>query len=227
MKLWITFTQEVNGIFFGVMIMLELPVYDRQGKTVEKISFDESCLGSFVNYELMHQAVVMFEANQRLGTHYTKNRRAVICRKGKPFRQKGTGNARMGYNGRVGSRGGAVAHGPKPRDYRKDMPVKARKAALRSALLGKLRDGEVMVMSGMVPESPRTKEIASAMKCLKIEKSCLFVTLEKSDVMVKSVRNIQEANVMPLSDLHTYAVLKPQKIVMSKDALLAIPEELK
>ena len=213
--------------YFGVMIMFELPVYNRQGETVEKISFDESCLGSFVNYELMHQAVVMYEANQRLGTHYTKNRRAIICRKGKPFRQKGTGNARMGYNGRVGSRGGAVAHGPKPRDYRKDMPAKARKAALKSALLGKFRDNEVLVMTDMVPSTPKTKEIATAMKNLKIEKSCLFVTLGNNDAMVKSVRNISSAEVLPLSDLHTYAVLRPQKVVISKEALLAIPEELK
>ena len=207
--------------------MFELPVYNRQGETVEKISFDESCLGSFVNYELMHQAVVMYEANQRLGTHYTKNRRAIICRKGKPFRQKGTGNARMGYNGRVGSRGGAVAHGPKPRDYRKDMPAKARKAALKSAFLGKLRDNEIVVMADMVPSAPKTKEIATALKNLKIEKSCLFVTLGNNETMVKSVRNICSAEVLPLSDLHTYAVLRPQKVVISKEALLAIPEELK
>lgn len=208
--------------------MFELSVYNSQGEVAEKISFDEKCLGEFVNYELMHQAIVMYEANQRLGTHYTKNRRAIICRKGKPFKQKGTGNARMGYRGRVGSRGGARAHGPKPRDYRKTMTVQARRLALKSALLGKLRDGEVLVISDdITPTTPKTKIINSVLRKLKVEKSCLMITRERNEVMWKSVRNIEGAAILPLSDLHAYAVLKPNQIVITKSALLAIPQELK
>ncbi len=207
--------------------MTELPVYDRSGKEVEKINFDESCLGKFVNYELMHQAVVMFEANQRLGTHSVKTRRNVMCRKGKPFRQKGTGRARQGFGARVGSRGGAVSMGPQPREYRKDMPKKARRAALRSALLGKLRDGEVVVVSDLSFDAPKTKEMAAALNNLNVGKSCLVVIKAEDKNVYKSVRNIPAADVSPLSGLHTYGVLKPSKIVITKEALTAIPEELK
>lgn len=207
--------------------MTELPVYDRSGKEVEKINFDESCLGKFVNYDLMHQALVMFEANQRLGTHSVKTRRTVMCRSGKPFRQKGTGRARQGLAARVGSRGGAVAMGPQPREYRKTMPKKARRTALKSALLGKLRDGEIVVVSDLSLEAPKTKEMAATFNNLNIKKSCLVVTKAEDKVVFKSVRNLAGAEVAPLSGLNTYGVLKPNKILITKDALVAIPEELK
>lgn len=207
--------------------MIELPVYDRSGKEVEKISFDESCLGKFVNYTLMHQAVVMYEANQRAGTHSTKNRREMICRSGKPFRQKGTGRARQGYACRVGSRGGAVAHGPKPRDYTKDMPKKARRAALKSAILGKLRDGDFVVVDSLAMDAPKTKVMAGVFESLKVESSCLVVTKCADSNVWKSVRNITKAQMSPLKQLTTYNVLKPKQVVITKEALLAIPEEFK
>ena len=206
--------------------MIELPVYDRSGKEVEKISFDDSCLGKFVNYTLVHQAVVMFEANQRAGTHSTKNRREMICRSGKPFRQKGTGRARQGYACRVGSRGGAVAHGPKPRDYTKDMPKKARRAALKSAILGKLRDGEFVVVDSLSMEAPKTKEAASVFKNLNIESSCLVVTRDADQILWKSVRNLPKVQMSPLKSLTTYNVLKPKQVLITKEALMAISEEL-
>ncbi len=206
--------------------MIELPVYDRSGKEIEKISFDDSCLGKFVNYTLVHQAVVMFEANQRAGTHSTKNRREMICRSGKPFRQKGTGRARQGYACRVGSRGGAVAHGPKPRDYTKDMPKKARRAALKSAILGKLRDGEFVVVDSLSMEAPKTKEAASVFKNLNIESSCLVVTRDADQILWKSVRNLPKVQMSPLKSLTTYNVLKPKQVLITKEALMAISEEL-
>jgi large subunit ribosomal protein L4 len=207
---------------------MELSVYNRSGVAVEKLNFDENVLGNYINYDLLHQAVVAFEANQRLGTHYTKNRRAVICRKGKPFRQKGTGNARMGYRGRVGSRGGARAHGPKPRDYRQELPAKSRRAALKSALLGKFRDNEIVVVADLLASAaPKTQTVAKFLRHLKIDKSCLFITAKHDVNIYKSVRNIQDASVLPLSDIHAYAVLKPTRVVITKDALLAIPQEFK
>lgn len=207
--------------------MIELPVYDRSGKEVEKVQFDDSCLGKFINYELIHQALVMYEANQRTGTHSVKTRRTVVCRAAKPFRQKGTGRARMGYGGRVGSKGGAVAHGPKPRDHRKDMPKKARRAALRSALLGKFRDGEIKVVCDLNLSAPKTKEIASAFKNLQIEKSVLVVLNKQDENVFKSARNIARAEISELSGLNIYNVLKPQQILITKEALQAIPQELK
>lgn len=209
--------------------MIELPVYDRSGKEVEKINFDETCLGKFINYDLLHQAVVMFEANQRTGTRSTKTRSMVVGRRGKPFRQKGTGRARQGLQARVGSRSGAVAHGPQPREYRKDMPKKARRAALRSALLGKLRDGEIVIVSDLSLEAPKTKEVVSAFQNLNVnlDKNCLLVTKAEDTVLYKSIRNVEKAEMATLNALNAYSVLKPAKVVITKEALQAIPEELK
>lgn len=207
--------------------MIELSVYDRSGKEVEKIQFDDACLGKFINYELVHQALVMFQANQRTGTHSTKGRRSIVCRKGKPFAQKGTGRARMGYGGRTGSKGGAVAHGPKPRDYRKDMPKKARRAALRSALLGKFRDGEIKVVNELSFTAPKTKDMVATFKGLQIEKSVLVVTRQQDELVFKSARNIERAEIADLAGLNVYNVLKPKQILITKEALQAIPEELK
>lgn len=207
--------------------MMQIPVHDRQGNVVETLDFDEACLGKFINYDLLHEAIVMYEANQRRGTHSVKNRRSVVCTTRKPYRQKGTGRARMGFRRRVGSRGGAVAHGPVPRDYDKNMPKKARRAALKSALLGKFRDGEVVVVNELKQEAPKTREVAATLKNLKIDNGCLVVTRERDENLWKSVRNIRKTQLSPLSDLNPYCVTQPKYILMTKDALQAMAEEMK
>lgn len=207
--------------------MIELPVYDRQGQVVETLNFDESCLGKFVNMQLLHRAVVMFEANQRSGTHSTKNRRSITGTGAKPFRQKGTGRARQGSRRRVGSSGGAIAHGPQPRDYSKEMPKKERRLALKSALLGKFRDGEVKVVSELKQETPRTREVAGTLKALEVEKGCLIVSKERDENLWLSVRNISYTDLAPLSGLNAYNVLKRKQLVITKEALEAISEEMK
>ncbi len=205
--------------------MMDLPVHDHQGKVIETIQFDESCLGKCVNYTLMHQAIVMYEANQRQGTHAAKNRRALVGTRSKAYRQKGTGRARMGFKHRTGSRGGAATHGPRPRDYGQQMPKKARRQALRSALLGKLRDGEIVIVNELTQSQPRTKDIVETLKNLKIQKSCLVVTKAPDTNIWKSVRNIPSAAMLPLAELHPYGVLKPEKVLMTKEALQALAEE--
>jgi len=207
--------------------MVELPVVDRQGKVLETIQFDESCLGKFVNMRLLHDAIVMYEANQRVGCASTKGIRETVGTTRKPYRQKGTGRARMGTRRRVGSRGGAVAHGPKPRDYAKGMPKRARREATRSALLGKFRDGEVVVVNDLDMESPRTKEIVATLKNLKVDRGCLVITQERSEVLWKSLRNIPKTGLLPLADLNAYDVLLRKNILITKAALQAIPKELK
>jgi len=202
--------------------MIELTVYDRQGKELEKVQFDDSCLGKFINMELLHRAVVMYEANQRTGTHSVMNARRVTGSTRKPFKQKGTGRARQGFVRRVGSRGGAIAHGPRPRDYRQDMPRKARQAALRSALLGKFRDGEVVIVNELTQAQPKTKDVAATLKNLKIAGSCLVVVNEANDALVKSVRNIAETGIMSLRGVNAYEVLRPKQLLMTKDVLSAL-----
>ncbi|MBN2713241.1 MAG: 50S ribosomal protein L4 [Planctomycetes bacterium] len=207
--------------------MIEVPVHDRQGNVVEKIQFDESCLGKFVNWDLLHKAIVMFEANQRLGTHCVKNRRRVVCTTRKPFKQKGTGRARQGFRRRVGSRGGAVAHGPVPHDYTIDMPKKQRRQAIKSALLGKFRDGEVLVVNELAQSAPKTSEIAKTLKSLKVDRGCLVVTKAQDENVWKSIRNIPDADLSPLAEINAYNILKRKHLILTKEVLEAIPSDVK
>jgi len=206
--------------------MIELKVYDRQGNVVETLSFDEACLGRFVNYELLHAAIVQYEANQRQGTVNTKDIRAVVGTTRKPYAQKHTGRARQGTRRRVGSRKGATCHGPHPRDHRQNMPWQARRAALRSALLGKFRSSEVMVVDNLHMPQPKTKEMAQTLKNLKIDGKCLIV-IEQPDVPLwRSVRNIPSVNLNALRDLNAYHVIKHRQILFTKAALQALPQEM-
>lgn len=206
---------------------MELTVYNRAGESVGTVNFDESCLGEFVNRPLLHQALVMYEANRRQGTVKTKTVSEVVGRKVKPFRQKGTGRARMGKLRRYGSRSGGTCFGPRPRDYSKTMPKTQRRLALKSALLGKFRDGEVKVLDKLEMSEPRTRDVAAAFNGMKVERGCLLVTPAHDAVVVKSVRNLPRADVLPLSDLNAYAVLRRQTLVFTQAALEALPAEVK
>ncbi|MCD8349293.1 MAG: 50S ribosomal protein L4 [Planctomycetaceae bacterium] len=205
---------------------MKLPVYDKQGQSVEEIDFDESLLGKFVNYKLLHAAVVMYEANRRQGTVKTKNIREVSGKSAKPYKQKGTGRARMGRVRRFGSRGGATAFGPRPRDYSLDMPRQAKRLALKSALLGKFRDNEVLVLKDLDLTEPKTKEVVSTLKNLKVDNGCLMVVPEYNENVLKSCRNLPKTELSVLSDLNAYTVLRRKSVIFTKAALEALAQEV-
>src|SRR5438034_7730064 len=138
---------------------LSLPVYNRQGQSTETISVDPADFGGKVSKQLLHDAVVMYLANQRAGTHSTLRRGEVAGSTKKLFRQKGTGNARVG-NKRTNKRvGGGTAKGPKPRDYEYHLPKKAVRSATRQAILSKFQDGEVVVLDDLALGEIRTREM--------------------------------------------------------------------
>ncbi|MDR1534693.1 MAG: 50S ribosomal protein L4 [Planctomycetota bacterium] len=205
---------------------MKLPVFDRLGQATGEIDFDEACLGKFVNYKLLHAAILMYGANLRQGTVKTKNIREVTGKSAKPFKQKGTGRARMGRVRRFGSRGGATAFGPRPRDYRQDMPKHARRLALKSALLGKFRDNEVLVLGELSLAAPKTREIAGILKNLKVDSGCLLVIPRYDENILKSCRNLSRADLSVLSDLNAYNVLRRNRLVFTRDALEALVREV-
>lgn len=207
--------------------MMDIPVHDRSGKVVETIKFDESCLGRTVHKTLMHDAVVMYEANKRVGTASSKTRREVVGTGTKPWRQKGTGRARVGTKRNPVWTGGGIAHGPKPRDFSKDMPKKARKLALKSAILAKLRDGEIKVINDLGFDAPKTKEAHGVLKALDAANSCLVVVKEGNSNAWKSMRNIQKVDMAVLKELNVYDALLRKTMLFTKDAFTAIPEEMK
>src|SRR5437763_2318062 len=141
--------------------MVTLNVYNRQGDTVGTVDVDPDEIAGKVNKQLLHDVVLMHLANQRAGTHSTLRRGEVAGSTKKLFRQKGTGNARVGTRRTNKRKGGGTAKGPKPRDYEYHMPKKAVRAATRMALLSKLQDNEVVVIDDLrvAGERPSTKEV--------------------------------------------------------------------
>jgi large subunit ribosomal protein L4 len=195
-------------------------VVNRQGETVGSVTVDPAEFGGSINRQLLHDVVLMHLANQRSGTHSTKRRSEVAGSTKKLFRQKGTGNARVGNRRTNKRRGGGTAKGPKPRDYEYHLPKKAVRAATRMAILSKLQDQETVVIDELRLEQPRTKEIAGILKALQLDgKSCLIGTAGVDQVVYKSARNIPGVEVAPATQLNAYAVLRPKRLLLTRAAL--------
>ena len=153
--------------------MIELPVYDKKGKQVDTVKVDEATLGTEVRPTLLKQAYVMFHANRRQGSARTKSRGMVEGSTRKLYKQKGTGNARVGSARTIIRKGGGVAFAKKRTgdDFRKDMPKKMRQLANRNALLAKLVDGEVKCVVDMDFDSPKTKDMKAVLDAIGIDRS--------------------------------------------------------
>jgi large subunit ribosomal protein L4 len=148
--------------------MLTLNVFNRDGQSVGTVEVDPAEFGGTVNKQLLHDVVVMHLANQRAGTHSTLRRGEVSGSTKKLFRQKGTGNARVGTRRSNKRKGGGTAKGPKPRDYEYHLPKKAVRAATRMAILSKLQDNEAVILEDLTiaGDQPKTKEFAAVLKAL-------------------------------------------------------------
>ena len=199
--------------------MIEVPVLDIGGKPQGTLSIDEAKLGGKVNPRLLRDAVVMYEANKRVGTVATKSRSEREGSGKKPYRQKGTGLARAGSIRSPIWRGGGRIHALKPRDYSYQMPRQAKRLALRSAVLAKLQDGEVAVVDKLDLAEAKTKLMAAALKTLGIEGTCLIVLPKADEKIWRSARNLPQVRVSAVSDLNAYDVLLPKKLLFTKDAL--------
>lgn len=207
--------------------MIEVKTYDAEGNEAAAVQVDEAWFGGGVRAELLRRAVLMYEANRRSGTASTRRRSEVAGSSRKLYRQKNTGRARVGNRSAPHRRGGGSAFGPKPRDYSWSLPKKALKAALDSALLAKLADGEVVVAECATPEEPRTKPVAEYMEKIGIPKgtSCLYVTGDLDTLFYKSARNIGGLAVMRVAELNAYEVVKPSKVVFSRQAFDKLLEQ--
>ncbi len=205
--------------------MIDLPVYDREGKEVERLKFDESVLGGRVRYELLKQAIVMYHANKRVGTAATKSRGMIEGSTKKLYAQKHTGNARAGTL-RTGKRvGGGVTFAKIPRDFRQRMPKKQRKLARDSAVLAKLQGDNLVVVDNLGFDKPRTKDFASILGNLKINRSCLVVINSYDDNLLKSARNIPKIAVLPVAESNAGDICNHKKLLFTKEAFLSVLSE--
>ena len=207
--------------------MTNLKVFDLTAKEVGEIELNEAIFGVEVHSTLMHQAMVMQLANQRLGTAATKTRAMVRGGGRKPWRQKGTGRARAGTTRSPIWIGGGVVFGPHPRSYVKRMPRKARRLALKSALSAKVIASELLVLDGMQFEAPKTKQVLALMKAFEIEsQKALFILGETNENVVKSTRNIPGVKTITSLGLNVVDLLHHDKIFITKDAVAKIEEVL-
>lgn len=207
--------------------MIDVKVYNREGKEVESVQVDEALFGGEVRYTLLKQAIVMYHANKRVGTAATKSRGMVAGSTRKLYKQKGTGHARAGTVRTPVRVGGGVAFAKTVRDFGKDMPKKQRRLACDSAILAKLLSGAVMVVDELNFDAPKTKEFARVLGNLKVDRSCL-VTIGQQDTMIyKSARNLPKVDVMVVSDLNAGDICNRRKMLFTRDAFNALLEKKK
>ncbi len=203
--------------------MASLTVYDKSGKSVGKFDIEPADLAPRISKQLLHDVVVMYQSNLRLGTARTKSRAEVAGSTKKMYRQKGTGNARAGSRRSGIRRGGGHIFAKRPRDWTYRLPRKAVQLATRMALAAKLRDEEITVIDDLTFEVPKTKDMMAIIKALKLSGDSLLVTTAEHDVNVyKSARNIDRVSVSPVSGLNALAVLQPKRLLITKAALEAV-----
>lgn len=204
--------------------MPKLDVLNVMGNKVGEIQLNDTVFGAEVNKDVLHEVVVNYLANQRQGTQSAKTRAEVRGGGRKPFRQKGTGNARQGTIRAPHFIGGGVVFAPKPRDYSYSLPKKVKRLALRSALSSKVINNEIIVLDQISFEAPKTKEMLKMLKNINANGKALIVTLDKNDNVVFSANNIQGVKTSFVGQLNVYEILNHTNFVITKDAVEKLEE---
>ena len=205
--------------------MPKVALYNTQGSQVGDIDLKDEIFGIEPNESVVHEAVVMQMASLRRGTSNTLSRGQVRGGGRKPWRQKGTGRARVGSIRSPLWRGGAITFGPKPRDYSYSIPKKKRRLALKSVLSAKVIDGEIIVLDQLSFEAPKTKEMVKVLEALKAQKA-LVVTADVDENVFKSARNIVGVTPISATGLNVYDIVTHDKLIITKDAVAKVEEVL-
>jgi large subunit ribosomal protein L4 len=203
--------------------MAKVSVYNMEGKEVETMELSDSVFGVDVNEHLVHKAVVGQLANNRQGTQKAKTRSEVSGGGKKPWRQKGTGNARQGSTRSPQWRGGGVVFAPTPRDYSTKMNRKEKRLALKSALSSRLANEELIVVDELKFDEIKTKEFVRVMDNLKVDRG-LVVLLDADQNVVLSGKNVASISTTLVNTLNVYDVMKKGTVVITKDAAKKIEE---
>ncbi len=207
---------------------MELTVYNIKGEdTGRKVQLNDDIYGIEPNEHVMYLAVRQYLADQRQGTHKSKERSELSGSTRKLFRQKGTGGARRGDINSPLLRGGARVFGPKPRDYSFKLNKKVKVLARKSALSSKITDGAIKVVEDFNFEAPKTKQMVQVLNAFKVNGNRnLFVFAEPNNNVVLSARNIQRTEVSLARNLNAYDILKAKNIFLTESALQPIVEVL-
>jgi len=200
--------------------MISVPIVDVTGKQVGTYDIDPADFAKAINKQLLHDVVVMYQANKRTGSHKTKNRGEVAGSTKKLFRQKGTGNARVGTKRSPIRRGGGHAFAKVPRDYGYRLPKKAIRTATRMAILSKFQDGQAVIVDSLAVTEIKTKAVAQVLKALGLkEDSTLLAIKDYDNTLYRSARNIGNLMISPARELNALDVLRQRRFLVTKDAL--------
>lgn len=207
--------------------MTQIKVFNLNGGEVGQLSLDAELWDGSINLRLLSQAVAMYRTNQRAGTASTKTRAHVSGGGKKPFKQKHTGRARAGSNRSPLWRHGGSVFGPRPRPFYYRLPQTMRRKALLESLKGKMRDQELVVLDKLAAETPKTKPFAALSKTFQAPHRSLIVLDEPSEMLVKSLRNLDAFELCQAATLNAFDVLNAHKILVTKAAFGRLESRLK
>jgi large subunit ribosomal protein L4 len=209
--------------------MFTLPIYNTEGKEIDTLKLDSSVFNGTINNHAIYQAVCVYRANQRKGLASTKTRGEVSGGGRKPWRQKGTGRARVGSIRSPLWRHGGAVFSPHPKGYSYSIPDKIKKLALKSALRAKVKENNLIVLDNFKMDKPKTKEAVKIIYNLKIEPlKNILLLLDKTDKFIKlALRNISFLNFNLAKDTNIYEVLVSRKLIITKQALADLTKRLK
>lgn len=198
--------------------MLKLPLHNQEGKVSGEVAVPESVFGYPVKKHILYEAVINFLANQRQGTNSTKTRGEVSGSNRKPWRQKGTGRARVGSIRSPLWRKGGTIHGPKPRNYRYELPKQVKRNALKSALALRYAENKILVVDNLALAQPKTKEAGQLLRRLQVD-SALVVDHADNKNLFLAARNLPLSKVVDVQKLNVWDVLKYEWFIISQKAL--------
>ena len=205
-------------------LTLDLSLHDAKGKEIGKKSVSADIFGATAPKHLFHSVVRWQRAKKRAGTHSTQTRAEMSGGGKKPWRQKGTGNARAGSNTSSIWVGGGIAHGPKPRDYEYRLNKQERRIALLGAISSRQAEGRLLVIDGFGLTEPSTKSALKVLESLKITAGArtLIILPEGDTVAEKSLRNIEGVTTMPVTGLNVYDILNSKFVVIVEETLALV-----
>ena len=208
--------------------MPKIALLNVKGEKIKDIKLNDEIFGIEPNDQTIYDAIVLKNASMRQGTHSTKNRSEVSGGGRKPWRQKGTGNARQGSIRAPQWVGGGVVFGPTPnRNYTKKQNKKERRLALKSALTYKAMDKNIMVVENVEMTTPKTKDFIKLLEDLKITGKTLIVVKELTDNLILASRNLSDVKVIETHEINTYDVTYYKNVVMTEEAVKMLEEVLK
>src|SRR5690625_657006 len=194
--------------------MPKVALLKQDGSQAGDVELNESVFGIEPNTHVLNEAVLKQRASLRQGTHAVKNRSAVRGGGRKPWKQKGTGQARQGSIRAPQWVGGGVVFGPTPRSYSYKMPKKVRRLALKSALSSKVQENNLVVLDSLSFDAPKTKELITVLSALEVDRKALIITSENNENVVRSANNLQSVKVITVGEINVLDLLMHDKLIL-------------